>query len=126
MDVYSRPLANFASLKILRVLPSPDSDEAPPFSLQRLISREYHIGEEGVLIGQEKECGVVVPPESGLEEKHLRIKWIPGSLRVDTRRTPPPPPPPNFSKMPSRNGKLSNESQLQGEDATTALTSYFL
>lgn len=79
VDTYSRPLANFASLKILRLLPSPDG-ETPPFSLQRLISREYHIGEAGILIGHGQECGVTVPLEAGLQEKHILVKWIPGTV----------------------------------------------
>lgn len=62
----------------MRVLPPPDSDEAPPFSLQRLLSREYHVGEDGLLIGRGEECGVTVPLEAALKDKHMEIKWVPG------------------------------------------------
>lgn len=80
VDAYSRPFSNFACLKILRVLPSSDDDDAgsTPFSLYRLVSREYHLGGEGLVIGCGQDCTLALPPEAGLKEKHIQIKWVPG------------------------------------------------
>lgn len=79
MDIYTKPLANYASLKIVRVLPSSDEDDVTPFLLRRLVSREYHINKEGVIIGSGQECGITLASEAGLEDKHIEIKWVPGN-----------------------------------------------
>lgn len=79
VDVYSKPIANYASLKIIRVTPPSKPDEFVPFTLSRLVSREYHVSEEGVVIGSGEECKVKVPVEAGLNDHHVEIRWIPGN-----------------------------------------------
>lgn len=76
VDTYSKPLAEYALLKITRVIMDSD-EEATPFSLCRVVSREYHVDQGGIVLGSGLECGIALPLEAGLEEKHLQIKWIP-------------------------------------------------
>ncbi len=60
------------------MIESSDSDEPTPFSLHRVISREYHVGKEGVVIGSGDECDVRLPLEAALEERHVEIRWVRG------------------------------------------------
>ena len=79
-DVFSKPLSNYACLKITRIVPSEDDGEHIPYVLHRLVSREYHVGEEGVVIGKGEDCAVKLPSESEVEDKHVEIRWVPGTL----------------------------------------------
>lgn len=67
-------------LKITRVVPPSDvPGEVVPFTLHRLVSREYHVGKGGVVIGVGAKNGVRLPSESNVEDQHVAIEWRPGT-----------------------------------------------
>ena len=78
-DMYTKPFAEYACLKIAHVIEDSNEDHHSPFFLRRLLSREYHIGPEGAVIGTSAECNICLPKEAGLMNKHVEIKWIPGN-----------------------------------------------
>lgn len=57
---------------------SDNDEETTPFSLCRVVSREYHVGEKGMVIGSGLDCDITLPLEAGLDERHVEIKWISG------------------------------------------------
>ena len=56
------------------------SDEPVPFILRRLISRQYHIGPDGAVIGSSPAADVSLSRDTGLLDKHVEIKWISGMV----------------------------------------------
>ena len=80
-EVFEKPLAEFANLTISRIVCT--SDEPVPFMLRRLVSRHYHVGPAGAVIGFSPEADICLPREIGLWEKHIEIKWISGMLSRD-------------------------------------------
>ena len=84
VELYSRPLDDYACLTIARI--SPQADHTPndviPFTLHRLVSREYHVGKGGVVIGTGSKCSVRLPTETGLQEQHVAIEWISGKAGI--------------------------------------------
>ena len=64
------------------------SDEPVPFMLRRLVSRQYHIGPEGAVIGCSPEADIHLPREVGLWDKHVEIKWISGVLSRTSHNSP--------------------------------------
>ena len=85
-EVFDEPLAEFADLTISRIIHN--SDEPVPFMLRRLVSRRYHVGPAGVVIGFSPKADICLPQETELLEKHIEIKWISGMLsksKIDLR-----------------------------------------
>ena len=37
------------------------------------------MGMEGVVIGCGQECDITLPLEAGLEDRHIQLKWVPGT-----------------------------------------------
>lgn len=80
-ETLSKPLAEYISLTISRVVCGSDESHEPvPFILRRLVSRQYHVGPEGAVIGSSPEANVSLPQDAGLWDKHVEIKWISGIL----------------------------------------------
>lgn len=46
--------------------------------MRRLLSREYHIGPEGAIIGSGPNTTITVPKEADIMESHVQIKWNSG------------------------------------------------
>ena len=55
-----------------------NSDEPVPFMLRCLVSRQYHIGPTGAVIGSSPEADICLPQETGLLESHVKIKGTSG------------------------------------------------
>ena len=89
------PLGEYICLTIERIRSSHESDDDTnvPFSLTRLVSKQYHIGPEGASLGTSPDCTVCLPRESGLKERHVEFHWVPGSqcIPVGNEGTPPSP-----------------------------------
>lgn len=54
--------------------------ETVPFMLKHLVSRQYHIGPEGAVIGSSPKASISLPQDTALLDKHVEIKWISGIL----------------------------------------------
>ena len=74
------PLAEFATITVSRIVHN--SDEPAPFMLKRLVSRQYHIGPAGAVIGFNPEADICLPREAGLLEKHVEIKGTSGRVSL--------------------------------------------
>ncbi len=85
-DAFSRPLGEYVCLQLVRILENEERDEPVPFVLRRLVSRQYHIGPEGIVIGTASDCTASLPKVSRVWGKHLGIRWVPGAPH--TQRTP--------------------------------------
>ena len=77
-EVFSELLAEVVSLTVSRIVCQ--TFEAVPFMLKHLVSRQYHIGPEGAVIGSSPEASISLPQETALLDKHVEIKWISGIL----------------------------------------------
>lgn len=78
--MFGNPLAEFANVTISRIVYN--SDEPVPFILRRLVSRHYHIGPAGVVIGSSPEADICLPQETGLLERHVEIKGTSGIYAI--------------------------------------------
>ena len=74
--MFGNPLAEFANVTVSRIVCN--SDEPVPFMLRRLVSRQYHIGPAGAVIGFSPEADICLPQETGLLERHVDIKGTSG------------------------------------------------
>ena len=80
-------------LTIERIHNSPSGEEdSIPFSLRRLVSKQYYIGPEGATLGTGHDCTVCLPRESGLRERHVQFSWVPPEIGGVLPSPPPPPP----------------------------------
>ncbi len=75
-NIFGQPLKEHIQLKIARVLDTGNCHI--PFILRRLVSREYHIGPEGAIIGSGPTSTIRLPSEARILASHVSIKWIPG------------------------------------------------
>ena len=78
-EILMKPLAEYVSLTISRVVHHSDASYEPvPFMLKRLVSRRYHVGPDGAVIGSSPEADIYLPCDTGLLDKHVEIKWMSG------------------------------------------------
>ena len=71
-EMFDNPIAEFANVTVSRIVHN--CDEPVPFMLRRLVSRKYHIGPAGAVIGFSPEADICLPQEAGLLERHVQIK----------------------------------------------------
>ncbi len=75
-------LKEHIQIKITRVLDN--ADMPTPFIIRRLLSREYHVGPEGAIIGSGVDATIRLPREAGIMATHFVIKWVSSKLSFCT------------------------------------------